>query len=240
MRHRAHRSGVTILELAMSLAAVCLLLAIILPTLAAARQTSAKERCAGHLRSWGAGWGIYLAEHDGWFPYVPVQPGWQYAGVRFSADGGRPYINSGRPLSEFLGTGPWRGDRASVVSQHCCPADRGITGEAPGFGTGRRTAFRAFGVSYRANECLLDAQHAGLEGAHRALHCEEIVTVPSRLVVMGDPIWYEVREGTGRDADWHGGGDRGNLLFLDGSVKFMQIRPKTHTGPAVFEPRLRN
>ena len=77
----------TILELAMSLAGVCLLLTILLPALASARQASAKERCAGHLRAWGAGWGIYLAEHDGSFPYVPVQPAWHYAGVRFSADG---------------------------------------------------------------------------------------------------------------------------------------------------------
>ncbi|MCP3903548.1 MAG: hypothetical protein GY715_07915 [Planctomycetes bacterium] len=238
MRSCAPKSGVTILELATSLAAASLLLAVLLPALAAARQTSARDRCSDHLRSWGAGWRIYLADHDGEFPYVPVQPGWHYAGVRFSTTGDTPFINSSRPLSAYLGTGPARGDRDAVVSQHCCPADRGITGEAPGFGTGPRTALRAFGISYRANERLLDAARAGRAGEHRSLCCSEILTAPSRLVVMGDPIWYELRERTGRDADWHGSADSGNLLFLDGSVQFLRIPPRPRGGPAVFEPRL--
>ncbi len=55
---------------------------------------------------------------------------------------------------------------------------------------------------------------------------------------MGDPIWYEVHNQTGRNASWHGEPDIGNLLFLDGSVRKMRIRPGTEAGPAVYEPLL--
>ena len=55
---------------------------------------------------------------------------------------------------------------------------------------------------------------------------------------MGDPLWYEVREKTGRDANWHGDAEKCNLLFLDGTVKYMTVLPKPRVGPAVYEPRV--
>jgi prepilin-type processing-associated H-X9-DG protein len=53
---------------------------------------------------------------------------------------------------------------------------------------------------------------------------------------MGDPVWYEVRESTGRVATWHGSPDAGNLLFLDGSVRFVPVEPRPEVGAAVFDP----
>ena len=71
------------------------------------------------------------------------------------------------------------------------------------------------------------------------LPVDEIATVASRLVIMGDPVWYEVSHATGRNASWHGQEAMGNLLFLDGAVKYRETYPPPRVGPAVFEPKLR-
>ena len=102
-------------------------------------------------------------------------------------------------------------------------------------GTGDRTAYEAFGTSYRANAALL-APAADGSRSGRGLHRNEITTAASRLVVTGDPFWYEVLESTGRVAAWHGKPDAGNLLFLDGSVRFVPVEPRPQIGAAVFDP----
>jgi prepilin-type N-terminal cleavage/methylation domain-containing protein/prepilin-type processing-associated H-X9-DG protein len=226
--------GFTLLELAISLALVTVLLAVLVPALASARVTGNREQCAANLRHFGPAWKMYLDDHDGQFPHVPVQPAWHYAGVRFSSVDGRPFLDLQRPLAAYTPDGGGGVPKEMLL---CCPADRGISGDARRVGTGERTAFESFGTSYRANAPLLDARQAGLD-AHRGLRRAEIATVASRLVVMGDPVWFEHRHDTGRIADWHEHDDRGNLLFLDGSVKFMEIRPQPRIGPAVFEPML--
>ncbi len=234
LRHN-HR-GFTLLELAISLALVSFLLAVLLPALASARMVSHREQCSSNQRRIGEAWRTCLEDRQGEFPYVPALPDWHYAGVRFSSVDETPFPDSQRPLSQYMPQA-WAA-RGGTNSFHC-PADRGITGETTGVGTAERTAYRAFGTSYRANASLLDSHLAGVSGpVHRGLRLVEISTVPSRLVLMGDAIWFEVREGTGRDADWHGDKDKGNLLFLDGSVRYMQILPKSRIGPAVFEPKL--
>ena len=43
-------------------------------------------------------------------------------------------------------------------------------------------------------------------------------------------------ERTGLQASWHGTPNAGNLLFLDGSVRFMSVAPRPEVGAAVFDP----
>lgn len=234
-RPRRLSAAFTILELVLSLILVVALLAVLLPALAGARVSSFREQCRDHLRHFGGAWAVYLEEHGGSFPHVPVQPSWHYAGVRFSSVNDTPFLDQQRPLTNLVAGGLDEPERYAIFR---CPADAGITGQTVGVGTGDRSAFRAFGTSYRANAPLFDARLAGLPDAHRGLQVDEIATAGSRLVVMGDPLWYEVYEGTGRAANWHGDPERANLLFHDGSVKFMRIVPKPRVGPMVFEPRL--
>jgi prepilin-type N-terminal cleavage/methylation domain-containing protein/prepilin-type processing-associated H-X9-DG protein len=231
----AHR-GFTLLELTISLALISVLLAVLLPALASARVVSSREQCASNLRHCGHAWHSYLEDHAGAFPHVPAQPAWHYAGVRFSPVDDRPVLDPRRPLNPYL---PSTADAERGAVVHC-PADAGITDEAGTVGTGRRTAFRSFGTSYRANAALFDTARPEPDGStrRRGLHRDEIATVPTRLVVMGDPIWYEVHRATGRQATWHGEPGHGNLLFLDGSVKYMRIFAPPRVGPAVYEPKL--
>ena len=121
--------------------------------------------------------------------------------------------------------------RAEQPSGGECPADRGITDDSREVGTGRRTAYRAFGTSFRANADLLRPREEG-----HALYRDAITSAPSRLLVMGDPVWYEVHQSTGLSAAWHGKPEAGNMLFLDGSVRFGSMVPGPGVGPAVLDP----
>lgn len=225
------RRAFTLLELLIALAVVGVLTVLLLPALSSARTSSHRAVCAGNQRLIGEAWAIYLEGSDGRFPVVYVQPAWRYGGVRFSRIDGTPRLDHNRPLNRYM---PGNlGVPAEVLFR--CPADQGITGEHAEVGTGSRTAYEAFGTSYRANAKLLSPPPAAppdYEGMPR----EAITTAASRLVVMGDPFWYEIRESTGRRAAWHGAPHRGNLLFLDGSVRYMQVEPEPAVGPAVFDP----
>ena len=262
MRNRLPRGGFTILELAISLALIVLLLAILLPALSSARVASYRDRCAQNQRQIGTAFFSHLEDNEDQFPYIPVQPDWRYAGVRFSPTGDEPYLDHQRPLTHYLPVGPADSSRIDLLQ---CPADRGTTGETGEVGTAGRTVFRSFGTSYRANACLFDAHLANLPrftetsdsdlagtamsadatasgsfpAQMRGLFRPEITTPPSRMVILGDPFWYEVLESTQRQADWHAQPQSGNLLFLDGSVRFMTILPRPRIGPAVFDPVLR-
>lgn len=228
------RRAFTMIEVGLSVVLIAVLLSVLLPVLSAARVGSYREQCAANQRVFGQAWQTYLNDHDKQFPWVQVQPAWFYGGVRFSAvDTAVPDYQ--RPLTQYL---PLRGHDG--VQEHlvcCCPADHGITSSVAGAGTGSRTAFRSYGTSYRANSPLLDAQLAGIDAEdNRGMKRDEITTPASRLVVMGDPVWYEAAEDTGRNADWHGEPNAGNLLFLDGSVRFMTIRSRKSVGPILFDP----
>jgi len=225
MLHRAGRAGFTLLELMISLAVVSVLIVVLLPVLSSARSANRRALCSGNLRLLGESWDHYLESNGDRFPRLYVQPGWSYGGVRFSVVDGSPFLDTDRPLNRYL---PSRGLAAAALFE--CPADHGITDEYSGVGTGRRTAYQAFGTSYRANAALLSPD--GDAGLTR----DAVTTAPSRLVLMGDPLWYEVYEETGRTAAWHGAANAGNMLFLDGSVRFVPITPKDEVGPVVFDP----
>lgn len=225
--------GFTIFEVLIYLAVVVTLLAVLLPTLNRARMASHRDICANHQRQLAGAWMYHMAEY-GRLPYVPTQPEWRWGGAGFSSVNGSPILDMNRPLNRCMsfdhhyGTGP-------LVFR--CPADHGITDESGRIGTGRRSAFRSFGSSYRANSALLGGDPTIEDHAERrGLPIGDITTPLSRLVLMGDAVWFEAYEQTGRDANWHGEANAGNLLFMDGSVKFQTIRPKTITGPAVFDP----
>ena len=230
MSMRAPRRGFTLLELFVSLSAVSVLLALLVPALSSARVVSRRTLCAVNQRLIGQAWSAYVDSNEGRFPVLYVQPAWMYAGVRFSSIDGTAFVDFNRPLNRFLPQ-HWSTASGEVFR---CPSDRGITDEYGEIGTGRRTAYQAFGTSYRANSRLLAPSADGEPG--RGLRRGAVTTASSRLVVMGDPVWYETLAGTGRLASWHGKPDTGNLLFLDGSVRFLAVEPAPARGPAVFDP----
>jgi prepilin-type processing-associated H-X9-DG protein len=230
----------------MSLAAIALLLAIMLPALSAARISAQKAHCAANQRVIGQAWLSYVDEH-GNFPEVYHDPAWSYGGVRFNVVNRWPYLDFSRPLNRHLAVNLVDGT-AEYLYQ--CPADTGISDpDELGAGTGQRTAFEAFGTSYRANSRLLDARLARVDEVQRPLRLAEVTTNHSEMVVMGTPVWFEVLARTGRAADWFGKprpeklisgsttAGQGNMLFLDGSVRFVIIDRDSQRVLSMFEPR---
>ena len=233
MGARRVRSAFTLLELLISLSVICALLVILVPALSTARMSNHRALCAGNQRLLGQAWFAYVDSNDGRFPLIYVQPSWLYGGVRFSSVDDSAFLDYDRPLNRYLPV--HRLDAPGEVLFRC-PGDRGITDEFGDVGTGRRTAFQAFGTSYRANAELLSPRENAAEPPEEGLPRDLITTAPSRLVVMGDPFWYETRERTGREATWHGSDRMGNLLFLDGSVRFLPVEPRPKVGAVVFDP----
>jgi len=233
---RGLRPGYSLIEAFITGILVCGLLAIAMPLLADAREISRRDQCADQQRRlWGA-WNGFMRDHQGALPYVADAAPWNYGGVRFSPIDGQATLDSDRPLNGYLPPTP------AAARVYRSPSDQGIRGDAPGAGTAGRTAFEAFGTSYRANGPLLDARRAGVDEAPRGLRPSELWPVPSRIVLMGTPIWFEVYEETGRDADWNRDNNRGNLLFLDGSVRFQAVLPRGRTDSTVIDavdPRAR-
>lgn len=61
-------AGFTLLELLVVLATQCLLIAILLPSLAAARGTARRSYCQATLCNWGRGFQMYANDHGGFIP----------------------------------------------------------------------------------------------------------------------------------------------------------------------------
>ncbi len=228
-------SGFTLLEVMIAGLLTAILLMLLIPALHGARVANQRERCASNLANLGQIWHEYLEDHGQKFPDLPGAGSWLYGGVRHSAINENVFLDPERPLSRWLRQWSLDDEAAHLF---CCPADRGIIGPTAGTGTAGRTACRAFGTSYRANAMLFDARLARLDSQPRGVHLHEVATSPSRLLLMGDAIWHEVAESTGRDADWHRREGVGNILFLDGSVRFQNVRPRPHTGPVDVDPTL--
>jgi prepilin-type processing-associated H-X9-DG protein len=258
MHRRSGELGLTLVETAISMVLVSILLAILLPALSSARTQSHRDVCQANQRRIGQAWHSYLRDNRDQFPTVAVQPAWFYGGVRFSVVNENPFPDYGRPLTVYL---PTFRDNVTRDIIWCCPGDHGISDPHVRVGTGTRTAFRSYGNSYRCNSSLVNSKppvtydheenHDSAESNHehdaplashaepRGMHRREITTAPSRLVLGGDAVWYEAAESTGRHADWHSVPNAGNLLFLDGSVRFVVIKPKSVVGPVVFDPIMR-
>ncbi len=162
VRRRRRHAGFNLLEVALSLAIVVVLLAILVPAMNSARTVSHLQQCASNQRQLGELWNSYLDDHDQQFPEIPLQPGWHYGGVRFSAVTGNPFLDFERPLNGYLDLA--RGE-AACEQLFLCPADHGITDAGGVVGTGQRTAYRSFGTSFRANEALVGARRSSTSPA---------------------------------------------------------------------------
>jgi type II secretory pathway pseudopilin PulG len=236
--HRAF----SIMETLVSLLIIAILMGILLPSLNAARVNSRRETCREHQRHIYTAFHAYLEDHNQQFPAIAGNGAWGWGGVRFDAADQPVALHDDRPINPYLPF-PKNDPRAMHVCR--CPADCGITDPASGAGTGSRSAFRAYGTSFRANQKLFDAaRNSALQlppdAPVRGLTFGEIThtTAPSRLLIFGDPIWFEVAESTGRDADWHEAPRFGNLAFLDGSVRFLELFPRAIQRGTVYDPIL--
>lgn len=237
MRERVHsrRPAFSLIEVVIAIAIIGVLLSILLPSLSAARRGSHRERCAGNQVMLGQAWSAYLEDHDRRFPVLVNQPAWRWGGAQFSVVSDAGHLDLNRPLSPYVAA---PSDERSAVSLFECPADSGISAGVSEAGTGGRTAFRAFGTSYRANAFLLSGYESA-DSEPMPISRDALLAAPASMVLLGDAGWFEQLNDTGRVAHWHGDDGRCNLLFLDGSVRRRAVGAGAEPSAVVFECALR-
>jgi len=233
-------------ELLVSLAIVAVVVSILLPTLSVARSAARTTACAVNLKQIGVAWMLYLDQYER-FPRYTERPDWNFGGVEFQGPKRTPMLADDRPINSYVAQQVEEG-AGRYWHLYQCPSDRGVFNDLGPQGRvqvsilPQETVFDTFGTSYRANGYLLDSSLTGIEPPDRALRRQEIQGVPeSRLLLTADAGWfYATRQrnepGDEYDASWHGKYGAGNMLAVDGSVRFMSFEPG-ETGDYLLYPR---
>ncbi|MEO6434684.1 MAG: type II secretion system protein [Tepidisphaeraceae bacterium] len=105
-RAASRTPGFTLIELLVVVGIIAILVAILLPTLAKARQQATRTQCASNLRQWGIGLRAYAANNRNAFPYNghAILPGIPVGGRDMSWNGStvqyffKQYLTNNRSL----------------------------------------------------------------------------------------------------------------------------------------------
>ena len=230
---RRVRTGFTLIEILVVIAIVSLLVAILLPTMATARQNSRRLGCQSNLRQLAVAWHSYLDQFDGYFLQRP-NANHNYGGRQGK---GGPNYTGPKPLNTFLNLQEEETGDAKVFF---CPADNG--GAAL-----KVPAYSYYGTSYGTNQLLVgqnaysnynpddpcasvfDAINLRIGKLRRSQ-----VGGEGRLVLMGDIGWegawdrYLSPSSAKSRVEWHNKAYSHNLAFMDGHVEFVRIRKGLH------------
>ena len=228
-RRRPHR-GFSLIELLVVMGIVTVLLGLLIPSLRYVRYAANGAVCATNLRQIGIGWRQYVDDHQA-MPFRE-DADWKYGGASFVYGGGgadkRAVLSSDRPVNAYI-MNDGEQESGGLAYLFRSPLDRGYRWtERSGRPVDQdvfpqRTAFERFGTSYRANPLLLDQRRWNPELPSGPMAEHEIQTMPSRLLLISVPQWQISVDSEWRiDASWHPEPNSGNVLFLDGSVRFVE------------------
>lgn len=225
------RRGITLIEVLISLVLVAVLIALLVPMLVSARNTARTAVCSANLNQVGKAWHQYFNAR-GTFPTDLADADWEYGGAVQGEDG--LVLAKSRPINEYMTSGRSE-EEASAIESFRCPGDNGIfmvnqIGQRVSVIKGR-SCFETFGTSYRSNRYLVDPALArGPNGSPTPLGLHEVQVWAERLLLAGDAEWYYATRAPNDpeatlEASWHIVADAGNMLALDGSVRFVRFRP---------------
>jgi prepilin-type N-terminal cleavage/methylation domain-containing protein/prepilin-type processing-associated H-X9-DG protein len=215
---RGRRAGFTLIELLVVIAIIALLMAILLPALAGARESGRRARCASNLHQIALAWRMYIDDQYGAYPSGRFNFQWFYGGkVEIYSE----YMGQKcdpRPLNRYVSIDP-SGNQAAEMFH--CPSDRGAIGlsSAKSWGV---TTYDYFGNSYILNSALL---RAGTD-TDPTLREVEIKLPFSQVVLNGDQqsYWTPMGRLIRYSAWWHDtDGTSMNLGFLDGHAAFTRL-----------------
>jgi prepilin-type N-terminal cleavage/methylation domain-containing protein/prepilin-type processing-associated H-X9-DG protein len=224
------RAGFSLLELMVVAAIIALLLAILLPSIDAARRQTRRTVCAANLSQLAKSWQMLLNDKNGLFPRgTSIE--FTYGGKQgdgASQYGANPRNPISKPLNRYVRLPLVTRDKAETF---LCPEDTG-TFEA------RPTAHAYYGTSYKTNPLLIGQGSIKQRGDDP---CLADVTKPlkdriqvvsrsqvaneSRLILIGDLGWDYMWDYANKElVNWHQRKGFYNLAFLDGHVFFTRIR----------------
>jgi prepilin-type N-terminal cleavage/methylation domain-containing protein/prepilin-type processing-associated H-X9-DG protein len=223
--------GFTLIELLVVVSVIAVLLAVLLPSLNLARITAKRVGCGSNLKQLSLAWTAYLDDYEGFF-YQGARANFDYGGWR----GNKEWWP--RPLNNYVGFSDPNNITQNNAKVFCCPSDRG---GIPG-ASFEEKAYIVNGTSYQTNIFLIGQNRCGafsektqeldLEISRRLPNLNlDLVANPSLLLLIGDFGWinqWKPKRHPKKEwkevAEWHRKADHHNMAFLDGHVKFLNIR----------------
>jgi prepilin-type N-terminal cleavage/methylation domain-containing protein len=224
--------GFTLIELLVVIAVIALLLAILLPALNMAKVITKRVSCGSNLKQLALAWTMYLDDYDGRF-YQGLRANLDYGGWR-GTKGWWP-----RPLNNYVGYSDPNAITQDNAKIFCCPSDHG---GIPGAFLHEK-AYQVNGTSYQTNLFLIGQDRCAAFSVRTEPLDQEIskrlmnlnvnsVDNPSLLLLIGDYGWVNqwdplphIEGQEGKElSEWHNKSDHHSMAFLDGHVKFQNIR----------------
>jgi prepilin-type N-terminal cleavage/methylation domain-containing protein/prepilin-type processing-associated H-X9-DG protein len=229
------REAFTLIELLVVVGIIALLLAMMLPSLFAARREAQRVVCQSNLKQVAFAWRGYLDESRGWFP-----PRVAFADINYGGLQGVLPVYQGRKLVNKHLKLPLVATKGGEV--FCCPSDNG-GGVDPNTGEISPSFFRHYGTSYFTNPLLAGSVPfplaMGDPCAKMSTALDNVLPYvtanqfdhESRLLLVADAGWYKVWTYSNREpvVDWHRAKRKYNVGFMDGHADFVEIRKGIYT-----------
>ena len=238
-RFRNDRSGFTLIELLVTVSIIGLLVAIILPSLSAAKRTASRTACASNLRQIGVATASYLIDFNEYFYWRGTDPSGAEDEALYGMDwyvyGGRPTGNAdtgqiapGAPVGLFNNTSyrPLNHYMNEDYAAFHCPLDTDPVTWATMDHITFYTHYDFVGNSYEFNAIgypgAPEIPGSGLDARRLS-----DVRKPSLTVAYFDTAMHKA------PGAWHG--ENGNLMPVDWHVDFTKL--PTDTDPYyVWDP----
>lgn len=230
-------TGFTLIELLVVVAIIAVLLAILLPSLQAARHQVKRAACLSNVQQVARAWRAYSDENLGFFPQ-DININYNYGG--WAGTNGLPWPSQGdppyrKPLNRYLGLDLISTQHHARVYR--CPSDGGSEEARP-------THYDYYGNSYLTNYMMIGQEQfridrkdpvrsvlykvrAQIKGGVRM---SRVTTNHAELLLVGDAGWVNSFDflPNREPIEWHRERRTHNIGFLDGHAAFTKIRKGIH------------
>jgi prepilin-type N-terminal cleavage/methylation domain-containing protein len=211
----------TLIELLVVIAIIAILAAMLLPSLARAKEQARRTQCTNNNRQIGLGWTMYAEDNRDTYP---VTSGWgDFGGQR-----GKP-TSTTQWLVPYFGINTDRTNRpinqyVSAVESWHCPSDKGDPNYAAlncfvEYGNSYCTqwAYDSWGVRH------VSGSSAG--GNEAPIKAAEVGRRPVTKLIQGDWIWENAGFDSDKNPSWHSykGQRRFVMLMGDNHVEFFRF-----------------
>ena len=229
---KRHSLGFTLIELLVVIAIIAILLSLLTPSLALAKELAKRAACASNLRAVGVATITYAVDQDGWLPSYGRSSSYTYA--RWGGKAGTEYVSTDRLINPYVGrTEAVSTTETGVLEVFHCPSD---TGSLAGRWNVDRlpTMFDCFGSSYLYNSSA--NCNSGQLGLFRK-RLTQIRNAGITVLANGLPFnCYFRNDLPFQYSYWHHKDDLGwaNVVFMEGHVDFLQAtndNPDFRNGP---------